>query len=138
MKKDIHCKNCKIIELPTIKDGRGSCLSVAENLRNIPFKIKRVYYIYNLDGKAIRGMHAHKELEQVLFCISGSCLMEVDDGTNMQIITLDEPSVGIYLGPKLWHTMAQFSGNCILLVLASDFYDESDYIRDYPEFRKRK
>ena len=132
MKKDTHCKNCKIIELPTIQDGKDGCLSVAEGL---PFQIKRVYYIYNLNGNAIRGKHAHKKLEQLLFCISGSFIMELDDGVTKQIIGLDEPNVGIYLGPNLWHTMSHFSEDCIILVLASDYYDESDYIRNYSQFK---
>lgn len=132
MNKNIHCKNCKIVELSTFQDGKDGCLSVAEGM---PFQIKRVYYIYGLDNDAIRGKHAHKKLEQVLFCINGSCIMELDDGINGQSIVLNEPSVGIYIGPKLWHTMSHFSENCIILVLASDYYDESDYIRDYSQFR---
>ena len=135
----LKVKNCKMIELPVIRDKRDGCLSVVENLRNIPLEIKRVYYIYNLDDRnAIRGMHAHKKLEQVLFCINGSCQMELDDGTNRENIILDKPNVGVYIGIELWHTIKQFSKHCILLVLASDFYDESDYIRDYSQFMARK
>lgn len=130
-------KNCKIIELPVILDGKDGCLSVVENLRNIPFEIKRIYYIYNLNNKsAIRGKHAHKKLQQVIFCINGSFRIELDDGINRQDIILDEPNIGIYMDAKLWHTMNQFSENCILLVLASDFFDESDYIRDHSQYIK--
>jgi dTDP-4-dehydrorhamnose 3,5-epimerase-like enzyme len=82
----------------------------------------------------MRGKHAHKKLKQVLFCISGSCAVELDDGKNKQKIILDQPHQGIYLGNNLWHTMSEFTNNCILLVMASDVYDESDYIRDYQEF----
>lgn len=131
MKKEIHCKNCKIIELPTFQDGKDGCLSVAEGM---PFQIKRVYYIYDLNNNAVRGKHAHKKLEQVIFCMSGTCIMELDDGINGQSIVLDEPNVGIYMGPKVWHKIYDFSKNCIILVLASDFYDESDYIRKYSQF----
>lgn len=131
----IRVKNCKMIELPVIRDGKDGCLSVAENLRNIPFEIKRVYYIYNLNDKnAIRGKHAHKKLQQIIFCINGSFCLKLDDGINRQDVILDEPNIGIYMDAKLWHTMSRFSENCILLVLASDFYDESDYIRDYSQF----
>ena len=132
---ELKVKNCEMIELPVMRDKRDGCLSVAENLRNIPFDIKRVYYIYNLDDRnAIRGVHAHRKLEQVLFCINGSCQMELDDGANRQNIVLDKPNVGVYIGIELWHIMKSFSKHCILLVLASDFFDESDYIRDYSQF----
>lgn len=131
----IIVKNCKIVKLPVIKDKKDGCLSVAESSRNIPFEIKRIYYIYNFTNKStVRGKHAHKKLRQVLFCIDGSCILNLDDGTNKQFIVLNEPNVGIYLGPKLWHAMEIFSKNCIVLALASDHYDESDYIRDYAEF----
>lgn len=128
-------KNCRIIKLPTIKDEKDGCLSIAEGLRNIPFEIKRIYYIYNLNKESfIRGEHAHKKLQQVLFCINGSCFVDLDDGTNKKTPLLYAPNVGIYMGPLVWHKVGAFSKGCILLVLASDFYDESDYIRSYPEF----
>ena len=130
-------KNSKRIELPKIVDGIDGTISVAENSVHIPFAIKRVYYIYDLNNpNAVRGKHAHKELEQVLFCINGSCEIGLDDGTNRQSIILDKPNIGIYLGTELWHTMLRFSDNCILLVLASDLYNENDYIRDYDDFKR--
>lgn len=132
MKKDLYGINWKIIELPTFQDGKDGCLSVAEGM---PFQIKRVYYIYNLNDNAVRGKHAHKKLEQMLFCISGSFIMELEDSNVKQSIAFDESNVGIYLGPEVWHTMSHFSEDCIILVLASDHYDESDYIRDYSQFR---
>jgi len=133
----IRVKNCKVIKLPIIQDGKDGCLSVAESFHNIPFKIKRVYYIYNINNKnAIRGMHAHKKLQQVIFCINGSFFLRLNDGTKKQDIILDEPNIGIYIGVELWHTMKRFSEDCILLVFASDFYDESDYIRNYSQFIK--
>jgi len=135
MANDIMVKNSKYIELQTIVDGIDGVISVAENFNQIPFEIKRVYYIYNLNNPdAIRGKHAHKQLQQVLFCINGSCGIGLDDGTNRQNIILDKPNVGIYLGAELWHTMNKFSPNCILLVMASDVYKENDYIRNYDEF----
>jgi dTDP-4-dehydrorhamnose 3,5-epimerase-like enzyme len=134
---EIIVKNSKLITLPRIDDGIDGSISVAENFSHIPFAVKRVYYIYNLiNQKAIRGKHAHKKLEQALFCISGSCEIGLDDGTNRQDITLDTPNTGVYLGVELWHTMKNFSNNCILLVLASDVYKKEDYIRDYDEFKK--
>jgi dTDP-4-dehydrorhamnose 3,5-epimerase-like enzyme len=134
---EIIVKNSKLITLQRIDDGIDGSISVAENFKQIPFAVKRVYYIYNLMNRdAIRGKHAHKKLEQVLFCISGSCNIGLDDGMNHQDITLDTPNTGVYLGVELWHTMKNFSENCILLVLASDVYHEDDYIRDYNEFKK--
>ncbi|MCU0285496.1 MAG: FdtA/QdtA family cupin domain-containing protein [Acidobacteria bacterium] len=133
---EIIVKNSKLITLPRIDDGIDGSISVAENSIHIPFDVKRVYYIYNLINQyAVRGKHAHKKLEQVLFCINGSCDIGLDDGTHQQDITLNTPNTGIYLGIELWHTMKNFSANCILLVLASDFYKKEDYIRDYDEFK---
>lgn len=125
----------KFIELPRIIDGRDGIISVAEQNRNIPFSIKRVYYIYDLKSDlSVRGMHAHKSLEQVLFCVNGRFELIVDDGYNKNQFKMDTPNLGIYLGPMLWHEMRKFSENCILLVLASDYFNEDDYIRDYSEF----
>lgn len=135
MTDEIIVKHSGYIELPRIQDGKDGTISVAEYENHIPFEIKRVYYIYGLNNpEAIRGKHAHKELEQVLFCISGSCKIGLDDGTRKQDILLDQPNKGILLGTELWHTMREFSKNCILLVLASDIYNENDYIRDYDRF----
>lgn len=131
----IELKNFRLIELPRIVDGKDGVISVAESSKQIPFDIKRVYYIYGLDSSlSIRGMHAHKELEQVLLCVHGSVVIDLDDGFNKDRVHLDEPNHGIYLGPRLWHVMTGFSEDCVLLVLASDLYKESDYIRDYDAF----
>jgi dTDP-4-dehydrorhamnose 3,5-epimerase-like enzyme len=131
----IYVKHSGIVTLPRIEDGIDGTISVAENLNHVPFEVKRVYYIYGLGNPgAVRGKHAHKELEQILFCINGSCKIGLDDGTHRQTVTLDKPHVGIRLGTELWHTMQEFSEDCILLVLASDVYKESDYIRNYDEF----
>lgn len=129
-------KQTKWIVLPTIRDGYDGILSVAEQNHDFPFTIKRVYYIYNLMNheSVLRGKHAHRELHQVLFCINGSCNILLDDGVQQQEIQLALPHVGIYLGTNLWHTMHNFTNNCILLVFASDYFEESDYIRDYNEF----
>lgn len=135
MDTEIIVKNSRFIELQQILDGQDGTISVAENFKQIPFPIRRVYYIYGLNNpEAVRGKHAHRRLEQALFCINGSCEIGLDDGTNRQTVVLDQPGRGIYLGVELWHTMKKFSGNCILMVLASDVYNETDYIRDYDEF----
>lgn len=131
----IIVNNCKFIKLPIIEDGIDGILTIAENLKSIPFNMKRIYYINNLGNEyAIRGKHAHKKLEQIILCINGYFLLTLDDGKRQQEIILDEPNIGVYLGIKLWHTMTKFSKDCVLLVLSSDYYDESDYIRDYNEF----
>ena len=134
---NIYVRNCKKIKLQEIIDDKDGILSIAENSREIPFPIRRVYYIYGFQySEAIRGMHAHKELEQVMFCISGSFKITIDDGQKRQSLVLDQPNAGLYLGPELWHIMSDFSKNCIILVFASDYYAEEDYMRDYDEFKK--
>lgn len=135
--KSLQVNNCGIIELNPLKDGRDGVLAVAECYKQIPFEIRRVYYIYNLnDTEALRGMHAHKHNRQVIFCINGSFTLTLDDGVRQQEVFLDRPNLGIYMDVRLWHSMRDFSQNCILLVLASDLYDADDYIRDYNEFKK--
>ena len=135
MDDEIIVKNARFIKLKTIVDGIDGTIAVAENFKHIPFEIKRTYYIYNFGNpKAVRGKHAHKTLEQVLFCINGRFEIGLDDGENQQAVILETPDIGIYLGIELWHTMKKFSDNCILLALASDVYDENDYIRDYDRF----
>ena len=132
----MNLKNCEIIHLRRIEDGNDGTISVAEEHRDIPFKTKRVYYIYDLNNaSALRGKHAHKELEQVIFCMHGSYTIGLDDGTNQMDIRVEDPSMGVYLGPELWHTMYDFSDDCVLMVMASDYYNESDYIRNYDEFK---
>jgi dTDP-4-dehydrorhamnose 3,5-epimerase-like enzyme len=133
----MNLENFYLIELPEIEDGIDGTISVAEGSHHIPFEIKRVYYIYGLENaNAIRGKHAHKHLEQVIFCIHGSFLLGVDDGIHRKEMLMNRRNQGVYLGTGLWHTMTQFSKECVLLVLASDYYDESDYIRDYSEFKR--
>jgi len=135
MSADILVRNCNFIELKQIVDEKDGVLSIAESSREIPFEMKRIYYIYGLAyPKALRGFHAHKKLEQVVFCINGSFKLMVDDGEVKQYFYLSDPNKGLYLGPELWHTMFEFTGDCIILVLASDYYDETDYIRDYDQF----
>lgn len=135
MIRKIKVKNSGIIKLKFYDDFPDGNLVIGEAKKNVPFDIKRVYYINNLfNKKSIRGKHAHKKLEQIIFCVNGHFILTLDDGKNKQKITMNDPYVGIRLGPKLWHTMEKFSSDCVILVLANDHYKESDYIRDYNEF----
>ena len=130
-------RNFKRIDLGQIIDSHDGKLSVAESDIDIPFNIKRVYYIYDFDSnKSIRGYHAHKTLEQVLFCISGSFTLKLFDGINYYEEKMNKPNIGLFIGKYMWHTMHNFSDNCIILVLASEHFDETDYIRDFNNFKK--
>jgi dTDP-4-dehydrorhamnose 3,5-epimerase-like enzyme len=132
---NIKVKNSGYIDLRLIRDDRDGNLVIMEALRDIPFDIKRIYYITNLENSvSIRGLHAHRNLEQVIFCVQGSFTLGLDDGTTRQKIVMNQVNRGIRLGKMLWHTMEDFSSGCVLLVVASDYYDEADYIRNYDEF----
>lgn len=122
-----------VIDFNVLGDERGSLVALEGN-RNIPFDIKRVYYIYDADKHTPRGFHAHKVLRQVAVCVKGSCQILMDDGQNKETITLNDPSTGILIDIMQWHEMFDFSEDCVLMVLASDYYDESDYIRNYDKF----
>lgn len=123
------------IHLPKITDPRGS-LSFIESQRHIPFNIKRVYYLYDLDTDSERGGHAHTDLEQFIICLSGSFHLLLDDGKDKTELHLNKPWEGIYVPNMIWREMKNFSSGCILLVLASEFYKEQDYIRSYQELLK--
>lgn len=116
-------------------DERGQLIALEEN-KNIPFKIKRVYYIYDTKENVRRGFHAHKNLEQILICVSGSCKIHLDNGFKTEEVILDNPSTGLYVANDMWREMYDFSHDAVLLVLASKLYDEADYVRDYKEFLK--
>jgi hypothetical protein len=131
----LRVRNSGLISLKFFKDLPDGNLFIAEAGRQVPFEIKRVYFINTLaNPKAVRGKHAHRRLEQAIFCISGSFTLHLDDGRTKQRILLNDPACGIRLGPMLWHTMSSFSYDCVILVLASDRFDEADYIRGYDEF----
>lgn len=114
-------------------DERGQLVAL-EEFKDIPFKIKRVYYMYDTGKGVRRGLHAHKSLEQILICIHGSCKILLDNGDERKIVPLEKPYEGLYIANDMWREMYDFSPDAVLLVLASDFYDEKDYIRDYNEF----
>ncbi len=125
--------DCRLIELPTVPDPRGK-LSIVESARQVPFEIKRFYHLYDVPTDATRGGHAHKRLHQFLLSMSGSFDVRVTDGSDERTVTLRRPHVGLYIPPMIWRDMANFSGGSVCAVLASDFYDEDDYYRDYDEF----
>ncbi|MEZ1315612.1 FdtA/QdtA family cupin domain-containing protein [Pseudomonas fluorescens] len=123
----------KFLDIKTLGDERGQ-LVVLENNINVPFEIKRAYYLTGTLEGVPRGFHAHKELIQVAVCVSGRCLMKLDDGSTEESVWLDSPDKVIMIEKMIWHEMHSFSPDCVLLVLASDLYDENDYIRDYQKF----
>lgn len=128
-------RNSGIIRLQEVADNPDGNLTVAESSKDIPFEIQRVYFINKLGNPtAVRGRHAHRTLRQAIFAINGSFTLGLDDGRNTQEFFLDNPSVGVVLGPMLWHTMTAFSPDCVILVIADAPYDEGDYIRSYTEF----
>lgn len=114
-------------------DDRGMLVAL-EEYKDIPFEIKRVYYMYDTKKDVHRGFHAHKSLEQILICIHGSCKVLLDNGTEKKIISLEKPYEGLYIANNMWREMYDFSEDAVLMVLASEYYKEEDYIRDYNEF----
>jgi len=128
-------KKCRIINFKKIGNNNVGFLTSLEGNKEIPFNIKRIYYIHNVPKEIKRGFHAHKKLEQILICVNGNVKIKVDDGNEKNIFKLSNPSKGLYIGSDIWREMYDFSQNSVLLVLASEYYNESDYIRDYEEFR---
>lgn len=127
--------NIEKISLIPHGDSRGQLIAIEEN-NDIPFHVRRVYYIYDTNSDVTRGCHAHRTLKQLLVCVSGNCKIRLDDGKESQIVLLDKPNEGILICDTIWREMFDFSKDAVLLVLASDIYDEKDYIRDYQEFLK--
>lgn len=123
----------KWINFPALGDERGSLVAL-EAEKSVPFVIKRVYYIFGTKTGVSRGYHAHKKLQQVAICITGSCRMILDDGQQRSEVLLNSPNKGLVIGDLVWREMHDFSKDCVLLVLASEHYDESDYIRNYDDF----
>ena len=115
-------------------DERGMLVAL-EEFKDIPFRIKRVYYMYDTKEGVVRGHHAHKSLEQILVCIHGSCKIHLDNGQETKEVPLEKPYEGLYIANNIWREMYDFSPDAVLMVLASEVYDEKDYIRDYDEFK---
>jgi len=120
--------------LPKVDDLRG-LLSFGESGRHVPFEVRRYFLVYGVSSKEIRGEHAHKTLHQFLVCVHGKCHVMADDGEHREEFVLDDPALGIHLPPMTWGVQYKYSPDAVLLVLASDFYDAADYVRDYAEFR---
>ncbi|RMB00663.1 sugar 3,4-ketoisomerase [Eilatimonas milleporae] len=125
--------HCRIINLPVVTDVHGKLTFIEEN-RHIPFDIKRVYYLYDVPGGAVRGAHAHKALQQLYICLSGSCDIKLTDGFKDKTFHLNRSYMGLLLSPMVWRSVDNFSSNSVLLVLASQLYDEDDYYRDYNDY----
>ena len=129
--------DCKLIDLPKVKNEAGDITAINNNL-DVPFKIKRVYYLYDIPNRSDRGGHAHKDLEQLIVAISGSFDIELFDGIEAIKYTLNHPDQGLLIVPGIWRNLNNFSGGSICLVLASEIYKEQDYIRSKNEYRKLK
>jgi hypothetical protein len=124
---------CNLIDLPKIVDRRGN-LTFVEQQNHVPFEIKRVFYLYDIPTAESRGAHAHKELHQFLICLSGSFDVELFDGTTTTTVHLNRPWIGLHIPPMIWASEVNFDPGSICLVLTSDVYSESDYIRDIDDF----
>jgi len=133
----ISASDCSVIELPKIENRFGNLTSI-ENSIEIPFDIKRIFYLYDIPGGKDRGAHAHIECHQFLIAGSGSFDVLLDDGESKKKVTLNQPYKGLHIPPGIWASEINFSSGSICLVLASNKYDEKDYIRDYQEFLNYK
>lgn len=123
----------RFIDFRKVGDHRGSLVAI-EGMKSLPFEIRRVYYIYGNTDCVRRGFHAHKNLKQVAIAVSGSCKFLLDDGAGKTVVELNSPDRGLLIEGHIWREMFEFTPDCVLLVLADQQYDESDYIRDYDEF----
>lgn len=123
----------ELIELPKISDPRGN-LSFVEQNQHIPFEIRRIYYLYDIPGGSERGSHAHKNLKQLMIAISGSFDIRLNDGNDSKNFHLNRPYLGLYIPPMLWRSLDNFSSGSVCMVIASDLYDEDDYLRNYTNY----
>lgn len=123
----------RLVPIPVIRDARGA-IAVLQDGPSLPFGVKRVYFLFDLQSGSDRGEHAHRRLEQMIIAVSGSVVVRVTDGTKSYDFSLSSPHQGLYLPPGLWRSLSKFSGGTVILVLASLVYDESDYIRNWEEF----
>lgn len=126
-------KDCQLVELPKVTDHRGN-LTFIEGGRHVPFDIKRVYYLYDVPGGASRAAHGHRNLSQLMISMSGSFDVTLDDGHDRRVFHLNRSYCGLYIPPMIWRDLDNFSSGAVCMVLASDFYDEGDYFRDYETF----
>ncbi len=133
----MNVQECKIIELPKVSDPRGN-LTFIEGDRNIPFTIKRAYWIYDVPGGEVRGGHSYRTLQELIVAVSGSFDVVVDDGRERRVFSLNRSYYGLYVPNMIWRDLENFSTNSLCLILASEVYSEADYIRDYGEFQAMK
>jgi hypothetical protein len=129
--------DCNIIQLPKIHNRSGNITPV-ENHKNIPFKVRRIYFLYDIPGGESRGAHGHRELEQLIIAASGSFDVTIDDGQNKKTVQLNRPYFGLHVKPGIWRDLSNFSSGAICLVLASHLYTEDDYLRQYDQFKSFK
>lgn len=127
--------NAKILDLPKITDPRGN-LTVCEGFHNVPFEVKRVYWVYDVPGGESRGSHAHKHCREFIIAVSGAFSVTVNDGTEEKTFLLNHPYQGLLVEENQWRTLEDFSSGAVCLVLASEPFSEDDYIRDYDEYKK--
>lgn len=125
--------DCHIVHFPKIHNRAGNITSLQNNIE-IPFKVQRIYYLYDVPGGESRGAHAHRQLEQIIIAASGSFDVCIDDGRNKKTISLNRPNFGLHIVPGIWRDLSNFSSGGICLVLASELYNPDDYIRNYEEF----
>lgn len=125
--------NYELLKFEIRGDHSGSLVALEQN-KEIPFEIKRIYYIWGTEREVVWGKHAHRKLEQVIVCLSGSCDFILDDGHRKSLVHLDRPNEGIYIKNNIWREFTNFSKDCVIMVIASEHYDEKDYIRDYSVF----
>lgn len=130
--------DCRIIELDKHHSDRKGNLSVVENGKDVPFEVRRVYYLYDVPGGESRGGHAHKALRQLIVAVSGSFSVTLDDGKDKKTFVLNRPYQGLLVAPGIWRTLDDFSSGSVCLVLASEKYDKGDYFREYDDFLKFK
>ena len=136
--KNAKIEDCQIIQLPKLKERDKGAISFVENLEDVPFIVKRIFYLYDIPGGESRGAHAHMSCEQFLVAVSGSFSVEIDDGQNSSRYFLNNPSFGLYIPSGIWASEEKFSSGSTCLVLASKKFDERDYIRDYKIFTNKK
>lgn len=125
----------QMLDFPIHGNYQGKLVAL-EKGADFPFDIKRVYYIWDTAADVVRGKHAHRRLEQVIICLSGSCDFILDDGTERVTVHLDNPAQGLHIKHNIWRELTNFSPDCVVMVLASEHYDEADYIRDYEQFKE--
>ena len=125
----------KLYDFPVHGDHSGQLVAL-EKGADFPFEIRRVYYIWGTDNDVVRGRHAHRKLEQMMICLSGSCDFILDNGTKRATVHLNNPAQGLYIRHNIWREFTNFSPDCVVMVLASEPYDEADYIKKYSNFKE--